>query len=124
MAQAAARAAEANRGVTVRYVAPKEGAQIGFDMLAIPADAPHPDTALQFINFLLQPDVMAGITNAVRYPNAVPASRADDPSGPAERPGGLSDARDDGALVPRSARCRSLPTRADAHVGTVQGGRQ
>jgi putrescine transport system substrate-binding protein len=76
VAQAAARAVQAHRGVTVQFVIPKEGAQIGFDMLAIPADAPHRQTALQFINFLLQPDVMAGITNAVSYPNAVPASRA------------------------------------------------
>jgi len=76
VAQAAARASEANRGVKVRFVVPKEGAQIGFDMLAVPADAPHKATALQFINFILQPDVMAGITNHVRYPNAVPASRA------------------------------------------------
>ena len=76
VAQAAARAAEAHRGITVRFVVPKEGAQIGFDMLAIPADAPHRDDALKFINYLLQPDVMAGITNTVRYPNAVPASRA------------------------------------------------
>ncbi len=74
--QAQARAVEAKRGVTVRYVAPKEGAQLGFDMLAIPADAPHPDAALAFINFLLQPDVMAAITNKVRYANAVPASHA------------------------------------------------
>jgi len=84
--QAAVRATEAKRGVTLRYVAPKEGAQLSFDMLAIPKDAPHPDDALTFINFILAPDVMAGITNAVRYPNAVPASRpmihrdiADDP---------------------------------------------
>ena len=76
VAQAAARAVQAHRGVTVQFVIPKEGAQIGFDMLAIPADAPHRQTALQFINFLLQPDVMAGITNAVSYPNAVSASRA------------------------------------------------
>jgi putrescine transport system substrate-binding protein len=76
VAQAAERAAQAQRGVTVRYVIPKEGAQVGFDMLAIPADAPHKALALQFINFLLQPDVMAGITNVTRYPNAVPASRA------------------------------------------------
>jgi putrescine transport system substrate-binding protein len=75
VSQAAARAAQAHRGVTVQFVVPKEGAQIGFDMLAIPADAPHKDTALQFINFLLQPDVMAAITNKVSYPNAVPASR-------------------------------------------------
>jgi putrescine transport system substrate-binding protein len=69
--QAAARA----KGVTVRYVAPKEGTEIGFDMLAIPADAPHKEEALAFIDFVLRPDVMAGITNIVRYPNAVPASR-------------------------------------------------
>ncbi len=74
--QAQARAREANRGVQVGYVMPREGAQLWFDMLAIPADAPNPDAAHAFINFLLQPDVMAGITNHVRYPNAVPASRA------------------------------------------------
>lgn len=74
--QAAARAQEAKRGVSVHYIAPKEGAQLGFDTLAIPADAPHKDAALKFINFLLQPDVMAGITNKVRYANAVPASHA------------------------------------------------
>lgn len=73
--QAQARAREANRGVEVAYVMPR-GAQLWFDMLAIPADAPNPDAAHAFINFLLQPDVMAGITNQVRYPNAVPASRA------------------------------------------------
>ncbi len=75
MIQAAARAREAGRGIAVRYVAPKEGAQLAFDMLAIPADAPHPDAALAFIDFLLRPDVMAGITDHVRYANAVPASR-------------------------------------------------
>jgi putrescine transport system substrate-binding protein len=69
--QAGARA----KGVTIRYVAPREGAEIGFDMLAIPADAPHKDEALAFIDFVLRPEIMAGITNVVRYPNAVPASR-------------------------------------------------
>ena len=38
--------------------------------MVIPADAPHPDTAHQFINFLLQPDVIAPITNYVAYANA------------------------------------------------------
>lgn len=85
--QAAARAQEVNRGVTIQYIAPKEGAQLWFDLLAIPADAPNPAAAHAFINFLLQPDVMANITNHVRYPNGVPASRplvaaevANDPS--------------------------------------------
>lgn len=74
--QAGVRAREANRGVTVRYVAPSEGAQLWFDLLAIPADAPNPAEAHAFINFLLAPDVMAAITNQVRYPNGVLASRA------------------------------------------------
>lgn len=74
--QAAMRAKEAKRGVIVAYITPKEGAQVGFDMLAIPADAPHKDAALAFINFVLRPDVMAGITNVARFPNAVPASRS------------------------------------------------
>ena len=72
--QAAARADEAGQGVKLRYIAPKEGAQLWFDMLAIPKDAPHHAEALEFINFLLKPDVMAGITNQVRYPNAIPAT--------------------------------------------------
>ena len=73
--QAGARAKEAGKGVDVRYVAPKEGSEIGFDMLAIPSDAPHKAEALEFINFVLRPDIMARITDATRYPNAVPATR-------------------------------------------------
>ena len=72
--QAASRAAEAKRD-PVSYVAPKEFTQLWFDMLAVPKDAPHPELAMQFINFVLQPQVMAGITNTVQYPNAVAASR-------------------------------------------------
>jgi putrescine transport system substrate-binding protein len=74
--QAASRATEAKQGVSVTYIAPKEGVEVGFDMLAIPADAPHKDAALAFIDFVLRPSVMAGITKVTRYPNAVPASRA------------------------------------------------
>ena len=77
--QAAARAREAGpKGASptiVRYATPREGAQLSFDMLAIPADAPHKAEAHAFIDFMLRPDVMAGITNQVRYPNAVPASK-------------------------------------------------
>ena len=71
--QANARAAEARRG-PIKYIAPREGAQLWFDMLAIPADAPHAAEAHELVNFLLRPDVIAGITNQVRYPNAVPSS--------------------------------------------------
>ena len=72
--QASDRAAEAKRD-KVTYVAPKEFTQLWFDMLAVPKDAPHPALAQQFISYMLQPDVIAGVTNTVHYPNAVPASR-------------------------------------------------
>ena len=71
--QAGVRAREAGQK-EVRYVTPKEFAQLSFDMLAVPKDAPHAAEAMQLINFLLRPEIMAAITNAVRYPNAVPAS--------------------------------------------------
>ena len=74
--QAAVRAAEAKQGVTVRYIAPKEGVEVGFDMIAIPAGAAHKAEAHAFINFVLRPEIMARITAATHYPNAVPASQA------------------------------------------------
>ncbi|MGM0585018.1 MAG: polyamine ABC transporter substrate-binding protein [Pseudomonadota bacterium] len=72
--QARDRAAEADNGVTIEYVIPKEGALSWFDMLAIPADAPHPDNAHKFINFIMDAEVTAEITNYVWYANANSAS--------------------------------------------------
>lgn len=72
--QAADRADEAENGVEVAYVIPKEGAGMWFDMLAIPKDAKHPENAHAFINYLLDVDVMTGISNYVWYANAVPAT--------------------------------------------------
>ena len=69
------RAREAGGGVEVEYHLPREGTIESFDMMAIPADAPHPEAAEAFINFVLQPAVMAGISNTVFYANAVPATR-------------------------------------------------
>ena len=69
--QAAARAREA-RQKPVQYVAPKEFAQLSFDVLAVPKDAPHPADAMTLINYLLRPEVMAATTNQVRYANAIP----------------------------------------------------
>lgn len=73
--QAATRAAEA-RQQEVRYIAPKEFAELSFDVLAVPKDAPHATDAMLLIDYLLRPDVMAAITNKVHYANAVPASLA------------------------------------------------
>ncbi len=63
---AAAQAAQATRS---KYLIPKEGAATLFDFLAIPVDAPHPDNALKFINYILEPKVVAAITNYVFYAN-------------------------------------------------------
>jgi putrescine transport system substrate-binding protein len=56
-------------GVDVNYLIPKEGAATLFDFLAIPADAPHPDNAHKFINYILEPQVVAAISNYVYYAN-------------------------------------------------------
>ncbi|MGL4825706.1 MAG: extracellular solute-binding protein [Alphaproteobacteria bacterium] len=68
------RAAERKDSQTVRYVIPSEGSFIWFDLMAIPMDAPHPNNAHRFINFILRPEIIAKITNLTRSPNAVPAS--------------------------------------------------
>ena len=67
--QAANRAVEAKNGVVVDMRLPKEGAPIWFDMLAIPKGAANPEDAYTFINYLLQPKVIAPISDFVGYPN-------------------------------------------------------
>jgi putrescine transport system substrate-binding protein len=67
--QARDRAAEAKAGVEVAYSIPKEGAATWFDMIAIPSDADNVDNAHKFLDFLMDPKVIAGITNYVAYPN-------------------------------------------------------
>ncbi|MBW8368932.1 MAG: extracellular solute-binding protein [Arenimonas sp.] len=68
--QAQARAAEADKGVEVSYIIPKEGAPMWFDMLAIPKGAKNVDNAYLFIDYLMRPDVMAGVQNYVAYASA------------------------------------------------------
>ncbi|HLI22937.1 MAG TPA: polyamine ABC transporter substrate-binding protein, partial [Stellaceae bacterium] len=67
--QARQRALDAKNGVDIAYTIPKEGAMIWIDMMAIPADAPHPDNALKFIDYILRPDVAAKISDTVAYAN-------------------------------------------------------
>jgi len=72
--QARDRADEAGRGIEIDYVIPDEGALVWFDMLAIPVDAPNPDAAHAFINFIMEPQITADITNYVWFANANAAS--------------------------------------------------
>ena len=73
--QAQARAAEANNGVEIEYHIPKEGALMWFDQLAIPVDAPNPDAAHKFINFMMDAQNAAAASNYVYYPNGNLASQ-------------------------------------------------
>jgi putrescine transport system substrate-binding protein len=72
--QARDRAAEAGNDVVVKYLIPREGAVMFFDMLAIPADAKHVKNAHLFIDYLLRPDVAAKNTNFVNFANSNAAS--------------------------------------------------
>ena len=85
MLQARDRGASATQPVEVKYVIPKEGAPLWFDTVAIPADAPHAANAHAFLDFLMEPEVIAAISNEIGYANAnansppflVPALRDD-----------------------------------------------
>ena len=70
MLQARRRARESGTDVAIHYTIPDEGALMWFDLMAIPADAPHPGNAHPFIDHILRPDIIARISNHVFYANA------------------------------------------------------
>src|ERR1700677_105859 len=88
--QARDRARDANKGVEIKYAVPKEGSILWFDMLAIPKDAPDPDSAYAYINYIMEPKVIADISNFKRYANANLASQ----------PYVLESVKDDPAIYP------------------------
>jgi putrescine transport system substrate-binding protein len=71
MLQAHDRAIENKTGADIAFVIPKEGTIEWFDAYTIPKDAPHPNNAHAFINYMLQPRVIAAVTNKVKYANGV-----------------------------------------------------
>lgn len=73
--QAQSRAAEAHNGVEIGYAIPKEGAQMFFDNLAIPADAKNVSEAYELINYLYRPDVAAKNSDFLSYANGNLASQ-------------------------------------------------
>jgi len=75
-ATARARAKAAGVDVHLAFTAPKEGSNGSFDAWLIPADAPHPLAAHKFLNFILEPRVIAAITNHIHYANDNQAANA------------------------------------------------
>ena len=69
-AVAITRAAEAGIDIDLGYTIPQEGAIDWYDVMYIPADAPHPDNAYLFLDFMLRPDVIARASNYIGYANA------------------------------------------------------
>jgi len=102
-AQAMFRAKEVGRPVELAYTTPREGTLAWFDMWFIPADAPHPDNAHLFLNYLLRPKVIAAISNETRY--AAPNVKAG--------PYLLPEVRDDPAVYPPES------VRASLHKGVL-----
>ena len=84
---AASRAAEAGLDIDLAYSIPQEGSISWYDIAFIPSDAPHPENALLFLNFIMRPQIIARATNFIGYANAnlssrefVDSSIADDPA--------------------------------------------
>ena len=94
------RAAEADNGVEIVYNAPTEGALMWFDQMAIPTDAPNPEGAHAFLNFIMAPENIAAATNYVYYANGNVASK----------PLLLEDVITDSAIYPDEATLENLFT--------------
>ena len=69
------KSAAAKQPQNLQVLLPKTGGLLFFDTMAIPADAPHPENAHAFINYILKPEVHASLTNAVFYANPNLAAR-------------------------------------------------
>jgi putrescine transport system substrate-binding protein len=79
--QARTRAEEAKNGVKIAYIIPKEGSQVWFDVFAMPKDAPNPEAAYKFLDYMLRPEVIAKASNFTQYANAnQAATKLVDPS--------------------------------------------
>lgn len=74
--QARDRADEAKNGIEIAFVIPKEGAARWVDVMAVPTDAPNKANAMIFINYLMKPEVAAGISNYVSYATPNMAAKA------------------------------------------------
>ncbi|WP_299638169.1 polyamine ABC transporter substrate-binding protein [uncultured Ruegeria sp.] len=69
------RAIEADNGVEIAYNAFAEGSLMWSDQMAIPADAPNPEGAHKFLNFIMDAQNMAAASNYVYYANGNKASQ-------------------------------------------------
>lgn len=69
------RAKEGGSKVRIEAPLPPNGVQFGFESMMIPADAPHKENALKWIDFILRPEVQAEITSKVMFMSPNQAAR-------------------------------------------------
>jgi putrescine transport system substrate-binding protein len=69
------RAIDGKTGQNIQVLIPKIGALLFFDVMVIPADSPRPGNAHKFMNYIMRPEVHAGLTNKVFYANPNTESR-------------------------------------------------
>jgi putrescine transport system substrate-binding protein len=74
--QARDRAAKAKDKQDIAYAIPREGSLLWIDVAAVPKDAPDPNNALRFLDFLLEPKVAAASSELTGYANANNAATA------------------------------------------------
>ncbi len=116
------RAIEGKTGQKIEALVPKTGAVLIFDVMVIPKDAPHPDNAHKFINYILRPEVHASLTNKVFYANPNKESRKFVKPEIANNPTRVPERRGHGA--DGSARCdaQRCAARDDARLHRFKSG--
>jgi spermidine/putrescine transport system substrate-binding protein len=95
----------------VRYVIPKEGSLRWADVMCVPKDAPHPENAARFMNYVLHPQVAARISKYVSYGTPVPLAKALLPT---------EQLNDPGIYPPASVKL-SFMTLTDQRLKALQG---
>ncbi|KMW58790.1 ABC transporter, periplasmic spermidine putrescine-binding protein PotD [Candidatus Rhodobacter oscarellae] len=56
-----------NEGANIEYAYPKEGYVVWMDSVVLLKDAPNRDSAIKFMDFLLEPENIAAVTNFAQY---------------------------------------------------------
>jgi len=102
-------AAAASLCFCVNLLFVEDRAALWTDVMAIPKDAPHPDAAHAFIAYLLEPEVIAAVSNYVFYAN--PNQAAEQYLDPELR-------NDPGIYPPPAAKARLFvpPERSDREI--------
>ena len=72
---AAFQAKQAKNGIRIEAPLPPNGMQFGFESMMMPVDAPHPENALLWMNYILRPQVQAEITNHTMFTSPNLAAR-------------------------------------------------